>query len=439
MKKIALLFTALLSACANNFETANNRFMMDFDRGNFKAAAENIKSAGTADDARDEYLYNLQCGAGYLWANDTKNAEICFDSAGVAAKDKDAKTEYRPLIYEQIMLKTYSGANDIIAKNNTAGVMFNQAYALQSDSVQLSGTQISELSNELEKKSSKIPGMPSIDSIVRDAETELNKTTTIKAMSDFVNPYTTWLSAIYYGFNGDLPNSENYLNRVKIFAPNNKFISNDFNTISSGEKSVWIILEDGAVGHLRAKSIAPQVLQSLNIKLTIPDILPGTNAINEITIKSNGTETKTQPLADMTRIAATDLKKYRRENIIKSTLFEIGKLGVATGVAVGSAVIANNQAKKQNNVLAFDALYLGLGAAGAVMSAEKDWDLRGWWSLPNTVSVARIQMPQNHKLELKIGDKTYPVEIEKRAKNAIIFVRMPSTYATPAIIQATLN
>ena len=104
--------------------------------------------------------------------------------------------------------------------------------------------------------------MPSLDYIINDINEQLDKESLVVAMRDFVNPYTTWLSAIYDGIaNKDYANAENYLKRVAEFAPDNKFVKSDMNAIRSGKNFVWIVFENGS-GQLYEHALAPRGLRA---------------------------------------------------------------------------------------------------------------------------------------------------------------------------------
>ncbi|MEA1915937.1 MAG: hypothetical protein U9N42_00245, partial [Campylobacterota bacterium] len=67
----------------------------------------------------------------------------------------------------------------------------------------------------------------------------------------------------------------------------------------------------------------------------------------------------------------------------------------------------------------------GALAAGLVQFALTQADTRGWNNLPKEYQVARVAMPKSKKLQLHVGAQSIDVELGK-AKNAIVFVRMPT-------------
>ncbi|MCL2629721.1 MAG: hypothetical protein FWD33_03495 [Alphaproteobacteria bacterium] len=426
MRKIAIFICALLSACGGGFEARNQKFMKEFSDGEYARAGEIM-----VPKKEERYLSGLQCGAGFMWANSGDRAQQCFAISDEAILNSP-RGDYTPLAFEQIMLNTYQGISATVLRDGHARVFFNRAYQLQVQSVQDAAKQIDNLADEFRSSARKIPGMPPLETIVNDVSRDLDRNAEVAAMSDFVNPYATWLAAIYRGVNGDLSNSENFLSRVAVFAPDNKFVSGDMAAIRSRQPQVWIVLEDGLMGKRTVQKLAPRTLQQWNINLSIPDVAKGTKAKGELTI--NGI--KTQPLADMTRIAKTDLSKFRRRDIIASVVFEIAKVAAAGTAFVASEITAHSKAANQQAAGAFAFALLGRAALVAIMAQEKSWEMKGWEALPNTVSIARLPMPASRKLNI---DGVGQVEIPADIRNAVVFVRIPSTNAKPGVIVGKLN
>lgn len=359
------------------------------------------------------YLDNLSCGTDEMWNSRHNQSLDCFDIAEVSDTGG-----YQVKIYETIMLKTYSGVDQLALENNGANQSFRQAYSLQTQSVQENSDEIDRKQKEFEKSAKKVPGMPSLDSIVNDVNEQLNRDSLVVAMRDFVNPYTTWLSAIYDGTaNKDFANAENYLKRVSEFAPDNAFVKTDMDAIRSGKSFVWIVFENGSVGRLYEHALAPHGLQAWNINLTVPDLARGKSVLPYLDISG----TRTQFLASMDSIVKTDLLKHRKNHIISSIVFEVGKIAAAGGVVVGTGIAAHKNQNPSQGLLVLG----GYMAASAIMNMKKDWDLRSWQSLPYDIQIARINMPVSRKLSISsIGE----IEIPKGIKNAVVFVRISGEY-----------
>lgn len=354
---------------------------------------------------RNGYLQKLDCGTDYLWDNRPTESLACFDAAEP------------PKDYEQIMQKTYMGVGYLSLGDQSARQMFLRAYNIQAESVQANSAEISRLTEEFNDSARKISGFPNLDDIVSSVNAELDRDATVQAMRDFVNPYATWLAAVYDGVaNNDLANSENFLKRVQTFAPDNQFVKTDFNAIKSKKDSVWVVFENGSVGQLYAKALAPAILRMWNINITVPEVAKGQKAAPFIT--ANGV--RTSFLADMDAIVKTDLIKYRAQNIISSVVFETVKVAATVGTVIGAHQLARNS--RQNAGLFAVGGFL---VANAIMSQRMSWDLSSWDKLPTEVQVARIEMPSDRIVRIsRIGE----VRIPDGVRNAVIFVRLSDEY-----------
>ncbi|MCL2749128.1 MAG: hypothetical protein FWE50_03575 [Alphaproteobacteria bacterium] len=379
----------------------------------------------TACATKSPYLQGLECGTDQLWKDHPVQSVECFDAAETAM---DTESNYVVKDYEKVMLKTYQGVGFMAGGGDFAAQSFRRAYALQTQIVQENSADIAKQQEEFKKSARKIPGMPGLNEIVNEINAEMDMGSQVLAMRDYVNPYTTWLSAIYDGVaSRDFSNAENFLRRVATFAPDNKFVRTDMDAIRSKKEHVWIVFENGIVGRLYEHYMAPRALQAWNINLTVPDQARGTVALPYLEIDG----IKTEFLADVDSIVKTDLIKYRTEHIISSVVFEVGKLAAAGGVIVGSAVAAN---KNRNAPGLF--MMGGYLATKAIMSVRKNWDLRSWDSLPAEIQVARIEMPQSREVKISnVGNVKIPTE----ARNAIVFVRILTQNSTPAVIIGKLN
>ncbi|MDR0319848.1 MAG: hypothetical protein LBH81_03895 [Rickettsiales bacterium] len=429
---LSILF--LLAACGGNFDSRNEKYMDAFKKGDYESAAQFLPIKDE-ELANETWLAGLQCGAGYMWAGREEKAQQCFAAADDALGESKSTT-YDPLEFEKIMMKTYQGMSALTMHDPAARRFFNQAYYLQTQSVQAASKQIDELEQEFKKSAAKVPGMPSLSSIVKDVDSQMERNAQVAAMSDFANPYATWLSALHSGLNGDIGNAENYIKRVMVFAPENKFVAGDIAALKSGQPHVWIVLEDGIVGRRTIHKMAPRSLRKWNINLSIPDLTAGTRAVRNLEIADGNKKVETQLLADITRIAKTDLMKTRRRDIIASVSFEVAKVAAAGTAFVVSEVAAHSHAGKNDAGGAMAFALLGRAAFAVLMARDLDWETRNWGALPNTVAVARVPMPRSREIEI---DGVGKVRIPAGINNAIVSVRIPLQTAKPGIIIGKLN
>ena len=440
MKKIFMLTCILgLAACTSTFDKENAKFHDAFVAGAAETATPSLAKVALAEDSDHFYLGGLQCGTGFLWTNETNGARQCFAAADIVFKGEvPEQSGYKVKDYEAIMGKTYEAINEVAAGDEYATQLFNQVYNLQKENVSKNEKAISDSQNDIAEEQEQWAkdmetaqsiglDIPDFDSIVAQARQELERDQ-MSVMADYVNPYSTYLVALYDATaNKDLSNAANYMDRVAKFAPKNTFVKDDVAAVKSGKKHIWVIFENGMLGEMVEKKLSPEILQALNINLSIPVFADGYNALPNLTILSDAKQTQTQYLANMTSVVRTDYDKYTTGNIIKSVTFEVGKVVAAT-----AATIATKKAMG-------DSPFADLAAASAalaVMSVEKPWDLRYWDTLPNEVQIARIEMPASRTIDIiNVGEITIPEDIN----NAIVFVRIPDMNAIPYVLVGKLN
>lgn len=433
-----------VASCTGSFDQANEKFNAGFDNGQYEQAAETMAAATIMNkDANNFYLGGLQCGNGYLWANNPDGTELCFSAVdSVLIGEQEEDSSYKIKNYEKIMSKTYQAINAIAVQDEYTKQLFNQAYDFQKDNIDDSGEEIENLREQFAKDQEKLQDagvseMPSIDSLVAEIEAQpIDPDNSVVPMKDFVNPYTTWLIALYDGVVGDKNNADNGMKRVSEFAPDNTFIKSDIQGLDKG--SVYVVFENGKVGPVKKRSLVPDSLQALTrplsaigvdagIELTIPDLFPGTKAFDSLLVSTDKEQVETQFLASIDSVVKTDLDKYKTSNIMKSVAFEVGKIAAAT-----VAGIAANRAAKDSPFRDI----VTIAAVTAVMSVKKPWDLRSWDSIPNEIQTARVNMPSNREISI---NNNFSVEIPEEAKNAIVFIRIPTRNAVPGVVVATLN
>lgn len=446
MKKTLLFITSafILASCASSFEETNEKFNTNFGNGRYEQASDLMASSTIMNkDAKNIYLGGLQCGNGYLWANNPEKTEQCFAVVdSILSGEREEDSSYKIKNYEKIMSKTYQGINAISQQDQFTKQLFNQAYEFQKDNINDSGEEIESLRKQFAEDQKKlkeagVSNIPSIDSLVAKIESQpIDVDNSVVPMKDFANPYTTWLMALYDGATGDKNNANNSMKRVAEFAPKNTFIKSDIKGLEKG--SVYIVFENGKVGPIKKRSLVPDSLKVLTkplsgigidaeIELTIPDLFSGTKALDNLLISTDKEQVKTQFLASIDSIVKTDLDKYKTSNIIKSVSFEVGKIASAT-----VAGIAANRATKDSPFQDIATV----AAVTAVMSVKKPWDLRSWDSIPNEIQTARVEIPSDHKIMI---NNAFSVEIPEDAKNAIVFIRIPTRNAVPGIVVGILN
>lgn len=432
MNKISTISMLLmLCACGGGYQAANEQFMTDFAAGNYEIAAQGI-AAATQDPEKDTnnvYLGGLQCSAGYLWSGNVESLDMCTaNTDAVLIGEIPENSGYEIKSYEKIAFKTYQGIGAILNGDDYAKQILNQANEYQTESVNENDDEIAEAQAQLEEDAATLSGAPSSSEMVAAALADFDAYSEIAPMKNYENPYTIYLQSLYLGMNKK-SDFQFFNNRLKSFVPDNSFVKSDADALSAKSGSVWVFFENGLVGPIKKRALAPEALQGLGIKLTVPDVGAGFPALSHLHIQAGDKSVNTEFVANMDSIVKTDLDKYKTGNIIKSVAFEVGKLAAATAAKVAGD-------KMNEDLGGYGALIGTISAIAIQTQVEYPWDLRSWTALPNEIQSARIAMPSDRTIVIN-GE--YTVEIPEGIKNAVVFVRIPTPTAVPSIAVGKLN
>ena len=147
--------------------------------------------------------------------------------------------------------------------------------------------------------------------------------------------------------------------------------------------------------------------------IALPKMEVRSLATPNLTVINNGkTLGRTKVVADMDRVILTEFH-YSYGDIVTRAVFS---------TLIKTAL--QYQLNQQNS-------YLGLAAALFQMGTTMA-DTRTWTSIPKEFQVTRVTMPEDHKLLLRSGTHNMNVEIDRNAKHAIIYVRIPTARSLPS-------
>jgi len=442
----ALILLSLLCACTSVTHRGQDDFEREFDAGNFKAAArvytDSLKADQIAMDASLsegerpkklslEFFPALNTGTASFIADESKKADEYFDLSLKLIKQEKTDS-YDTKYYEKIMLNTYSGLNAWRTKNmKDARVEFNRAHQSQALAVEENKKKISELEDEIMSKN--------LESSLQEAKNQLKEVPLafkeLKAYKNFANPYTSYLSGLFLILNhnssSDIENGINYLKRVRGMMPNNHFIKEDIKMaeeMASGKPfspTVWVIYEGGLAPAIDVLNIEVPLYFGRGFKIasmSLPQLAPKEAGLPSIMIKSGDKYISTELVADMDAIVETELNERMPWEIAKALLWMSVNLLAQEGVQQ-----------------AFGDKHTTLGFITSVIISQitNPVETRTWTSLPKRIEIARLSMPQSGSIRL-YGNKESPISktitFNKSTKYAIVYVRIPTTAAKPAVL-----
>ena len=463
-KKISnLCLMSLLCACAGSFEKANENFTKDFNKGMYQKAS--VEMANTLNDGQEAglpklkdspYLASLQIGTASLFANNYKASMAYFDTADKSVRNNDTDG-YDAKFYEKIMYNTYSAVSAMNSDPDNVQMYMNKASKAQ---IEIKANNKSSIDKEAKKNKEeqekkakaeaflKSVGM-SFDSIVSQAnKTSESEDSVIslpqcktdeegyrsdaeqKALANYTNTYATWLYNVFASADGkDNVDDQNFLKAN--LCGRNKYVYDDAKVAASNKPTVWVVFENGLVGSVEEHTmllpnpfdLTKEIKSPLKIKWAKLKENPSPFKTLLVNDKVN-----TEFLASMDAIVDRDLKNLKTSYIVKSTLWEIGKIAIA-------AAACNKKSCPP----------LGLvGAIAALATEYPGVETRSWTSLPKEVQMARLDMPKDRTLKLSlIGNdgltRNNSIELPANMTQAIVTVRVPTVDAIPSVVVSKIK
>ncbi len=443
---LASFLIPLLCACTSVTHRGQDAFEREFDIGNFKEASrvyiDSLKADQIAMDANLsegekpkklslEFFPALNTGTASFIADEPKKADEYFDLSLKLIKQEKTDS-YDIKYYEKIMLNTYSGLNAWRSKNmKDARVEFNRAHQSQARAIEENKKKISELEDEATAKN--------LGSSLQEAKKQIKETPLafkeLKAYKNFANPYTSYLSGLFLTLNhnssSDIENGINYLKRVRGMMPNNHFIKEDIKMaqgIASGKPfppTLWVIYEGGLSPAIDVLNIDVPLYFGKGFKIasmSLPQLAPKEAGFPSLMVKSGDKYINTELIADMDAIVATELNERMPWEIAKALLWMSVNLLAQEGV---------------QQAFGRDHAAFGLIASIVISQITNPVETRTWASLPKHIKIARLPIPQNGTIRL-YSDKEKPlsetITFNKATKYAIVYVRIPTVVAKPAVL-----
>lgn len=451
-----ILSAGILGGCAavtgHNESMANFNKVLLSDKCDFTDIDEKIAS----DD--DVILWGIQGGSYARNCEDFKKSIELFDKAEGKYKedvDKDSVVsnvgegtasvlvnnnvnDYEGNTYEKVMVNTYKGLSFAsLNDHKNARIEFNRALDRQRRAKEYFNKEIKEKKKELKEKEKANKAqneenkqkdaknkdasiMPNASSVAQNKQTQdviykqyndvLNG---FEAYPDFVNPFTTYISGVYFLLNGDSRKARGLLKESLRMDPKNKQIKSDYalsrkysRSLSKQTKNkyAWIIYEDGE-GMMKDETNIhiPLFLftsKALYTGIALPKIKEREHSYSYLNV--NGA--KTVEVCNMDNVIKTEFKKRFPMVVTEAVLntvfktwaqYELQRRGGLVGGLVG-------------------ALYQGM---------TNKADVRTWTALPKTFQSTRVKL-NGKPLEIK-DDKNNVIKTVSipKGKNAMIYVR----------------
>ena len=234
---VTIFASILLTGCASSMQNlGKSSNFQEAKKAHTKKEFVQVYKKYKEDNKTDDLLWNYEVGTVCYYIDSYKDSINYLDNAESLIKKYDEEVmaskllanvgslltndtfmDYRPRIYEKIMVNTYKGLDFILLGDfQNARIEFNRALVRQDRAkdffkkeIELKRKEIEkESKNELKKKGKKV-NQSSINSIVKNRKTndaiekKYSNLFEFKPYPDFINPFTTYLAGIYFLNIGD--------------------------------------------------------------------------------------------------------------------------------------------------------------------------------------------------------------------------------------------
>jgi len=339
----------------------------------------------------------------------------------------DNLVPYKGEEYDGIMVNTYKALDFLAEKNlDLARVELNRALDRQIRAREHFNEEIRKLEAKLEKQKNKAD----VNAIVDDPNTlarvnaQYPNLDRFQPYPDFVNPFTTYLAAVYFALVGEYEKAGYLFKESAGMVPDNDYIAKDLlltDDVIAGKAKlknmVWVIFENG-LGPVKeeVRIDLPLFLATSRVQyvgIALPRLRPRDVACPCLILETDAGKLPTKQVADMDRVIQTEFQKDFRGILAR---------------AIASAVL---KAAAQYAVKDQDDYGFATALAAIYSAATTAADVRIWSALPKDFQVARCTIPQDRKLKIApAGSAPFEINIPP-CSNAIVYVKIVRTGASP--------
>jgi uncharacterized protein len=439
MAILALAAGVCLSGC-NPAKSDLDIFNCRFETGDYNQAGlfaqKKIRTGKTPSGS--DLLWTLQLACAERMQLNHQQSIACFDKAEDMFNHYAPQSElvdavgstivndnivpYKGEEYDGVMVNTYK-AIDFFAeqKPDLARVELNRALERQTRAREHFAAEIRKLEAQLEKQKQK--NNTDVNAIIDDPNThtliaaQYPNIDQFQPYPDFVNPFTTYLAALFFNLVGDHDKAGYLFKESAGMVPDNDYIAQDLlltDDVIAGkaklENLVWVIFENGLGPVKEEVRIDLPLLLATNrvyyAGIALPRLKSRDVAYPYLTIQTDAGTYQTKQVADMERVIQTEFKKDFR--------------GILTRAIAAAAVKAAAQyAVHDNDNYGFATALVALYNVATTAA-----DVRIWSTLPKDFQIARCAIPSDRKLQISHDGGT-PFEINiPPCKNAIVYIKI---------------
>lgn len=245
-----------------------------------------------------------------------------------------------------------------------------------------------------------------------------------EVFDDFVNPAVAYVNALFLAssYGADVNKAETLLKRVRGMVGDNPVLNEDLlnlrtkGRLATSPTQSWVVFEGGLSPVLRDKKFkTPWVIPTgiINISVALPEMVDRTTGLANPRLFMGEEQLAITPLADMKKVMQTEFK-HRWKGVVSRAF--------ASAVTKGAVQATANE-------------HLGLigNLAGWVYSATTTKsDIRGWKSMPERWSVAKVDVSKDNVIRIPYGSGLIK-EVAVNPQNSLIYIKQPSPMAEPLV------
>ena len=448
----------MLSAClmlgaigCNGPRDRLHRFDQLYTQGDWEGAWTFIESLPEPSDppATDDLLWALQRAMVERQRQNYEASNVWFDRAEAMLKHFDFDSgvldgvgstlvnentiPYRGTTYDGIMVNTYKALNYmVLGQDDAARVEFNRAMERQRRARERFNEEIAREKAELAKKRSN----KSVDyDKTLDSESTQDKIRAkygnlyaFKAYPDFVNPFATYVAGIFFAMTGDPGKAIDLLKESAGMVSGNETLMQDFEAVDRWLEQgrpmapmVWVVYENG-VGPIKEEFRVelPLYLVSDEVYyagIALPKLALRPQATRTLSVQAQEDWIDAETVADMDRVIQTEFAKVFPGILTRALISAAAKVVVQEALT--------DRGTMEAHLMGFAAALYSMATTAA--------DLRIWTSLPKEFQVARVPMPEDGRVMIRLsGDQPSRVDIPP-CQYALVYVKKVSASSEPVI------
>jgi len=417
--------------------------------GNYKKALKELKS-----NQKDDLLWLMDAGLISKYAKDHNATIAFFDKAEEKIKQYDKEVlagtmlanvgavitndtfmDYRPRIYEGIMVNTYKGM-DFLNNGDKANarIEFNRALERQRRAKEFFKKEISQEKKKIEKEEmAKIKKKKLDPKKVKNASKKKTKDAiekrysnlfAFKAYPDFVNPFSSYMAGLFFLSSGDYAKATDILKETYGMIKDNEeassFVKSDLEYALKASSSInmknkkhytWIVFANGeGPSKEELRFDIPLFLVTNKIYYTgiaLPTFKERPSAYSHLIVKNGKNSIETKQVASMDKIIKAEFQKR----------FPVVMTRAITRTVAQS--LLQYQLRKRGGLIG--------GILGSVYQGFMNRaDTRQWKTLPKNFQIARVPM-DNPLVVINFPSSKKQLKFNLDVnKNHILFIRIPA-------------